>query len=588
MEAKMEIKFNRKNESTVERFIYRYRLPGFLLQDCRNDNPAHLIQHNAYKFLFYKIFLFFVLFGSYNGIAQSNPPITPKWALGHVVWEDSINRQESAELLVKLYKEYNIPVGGIIIDSPWSLSYNDFNWNTDRYPEPDKMLQGFSERGIRAILWMTGCINSNARDVPVGRHPDYEYAFDNKFVINNGVESEWWKGSGMHLDFTNPEAVKWWDSMLDKVYKGGVSGWKVDQGEHYFGDSVLTSIGKIPIHEFKHYYYDHMYDYTQAKNNQGIILARPYSHQGEFAARPSKLSLGWSGDFEGNYEGLKLQIDNIYRSAEGGFGALACEICGFYEARSTKTQLIRYAQFGTFTACMINGGENGAFTNHLPWCHDEETTEIYRYYVNLHYQLVPYIFSTLVDVHLEGGALLKETSKERFSHKFGKELFFKAIVSDTNKTEITLPDGDDWIDFWSGKVIQGGTVLEQTYSLMQAPIFVRAGAIIPMDVTNNITGFGTAANEGKNTILIYPKGKSQYTFHKPLGDGTEYKDIKISYDDKNGLLTVNNQDTDEYIFNIKKDKKPEKVTGGDTWSYDKEKGFLQIEKSGDEFSITIK
>jgi hypothetical protein len=52
----MEIKFDGKNESTVERFIYRYRLPGFLLKlipvslkqgACRNDNPTHLIQHGV-------------------------------------------------------------------------------------------------------------------------------------------------------------------------------------------------------------------------------------------------------------------------------------------------------------------------------------------------------------------------------------------------------------------------------------------------------------------------------------------------------------------------------------------------------------
>ena len=450
------------------------------------------------------------------------------------------------------------------------------------------MIQDLADQGVRTILWMTGCINSNARDVPVGLHPAYEYAFDHNYVINDGVESTWWKGDGMHLDFTNPKAVKWWDSLLDKVYKGGVSGWKVDQGEHYFGDSVITSVGKIPIRDFKYYYYDHMYDYTQAKKNQGIILARPYSHQGEFAARISKLSLGWSGDFEGNFDGLKLQIDNIYRSAQAGFGALACEIGGFYESRSTKTQLIRYAQFGAFTASMVNGGENGAFTNHLPWFHDEETTEIYRYYVNLHYQLIPYIFSSLVDAHIEGGALLKETSKERFSHKLGNDLFFKAIVSDKNRIEITLPDGDDWIDFWTDKIFQGGTGFEKTYSLKQAPIFVRAGAIIPMDISNDITGIGNASNKGKNTILIYPKGKSLYTFHKPLGDGTEYKDIVIRYDDVKGLLTVQGKDRDDYIFYVKKEKKPEQVTGGDTWFYNNENSLLQIEKSGDDFLIIIK
>ena len=540
------------------------------------------------KFLQFRIFFLILIFVACRAFAQPNPPVCPKWALGHVVWEDSINTQQAAELLVRLYKENHIPVGAIIIDSPWSMSYNDYNWNTDRYPEAGKMIQNLADQGVRTILWMTGCINSNARDVPVGLHPAYDYAFDHNYVINDGVESTWWKGDGMHLDFTNPEAVKWWDSMLDKAYKGGVSGWKVDQGEYYFGDSVITSVGKIPIRDFKYYYYDHMYDYTRAKNNQGIILARPYSHQGEFAARISKLSLGWSGDFEGNYDGLKLQINNIYRSAEAGFGALACEIGGFYESRSTKTQLIRYAQFGAFTASMVNGGENGAFSNHLPWYHDEETTEIYRYYVNLHYQLIPYIFSSLVDAHLHGGALLKETSKERFSHKLGNDLFFRAIVSDKNKIEITLPDGDEWIDFWTDQIFEGGKSFEQTYSLNQAPIFVRVGAIIPMDISDDITGFGNGSNKGKNTILIYPKGKSLYTFHKPSGDGTDYKDIKICYDDVNGRLTVNGKDRDSYIFYVKKEKEPDQVTGVDAWFYDNENGLLQIEKSGDNFSITIK
>jgi hypothetical protein len=57
MEAEMEIKFNRKNESTVERFIYRYRLTGFLLTACRNDNLNYLIQHWAT--IFFRIFRVF-------------------------------------------------------------------------------------------------------------------------------------------------------------------------------------------------------------------------------------------------------------------------------------------------------------------------------------------------------------------------------------------------------------------------------------------------------------------------------------------------------------------------------------------------
>ena len=61
-----------------------------------------------------------------------NPPITPYWAFGHIVWEDSINTSAGARQLVNGYLEHDIPVDGIIIDSPWSTSYNDFNWDLQR------------------------------------------------------------------------------------------------------------------------------------------------------------------------------------------------------------------------------------------------------------------------------------------------------------------------------------------------------------------------------------------------------------------------------------------------------------------------
>ena len=48
------------------------------------------------------------------------PPITPAWALGHIVWEDSLNTTAGAEQLVNGYLQRNIPVDAVIIDSPWS------------------------------------------------------------------------------------------------------------------------------------------------------------------------------------------------------------------------------------------------------------------------------------------------------------------------------------------------------------------------------------------------------------------------------------------------------------------------------------
>jgi alpha-glucosidase (family GH31 glycosyl hydrolase) len=357
----------------------------------------------------------------------------------------------------------------------------------------------------------------------------------------------------MHLDFTNNEAVKWWNKRLDKVFIDGVYGWKVDQGEAAFGDTVITSIGKIPQKEFRKYYYNSMFDYAVSKNkNEGMIIARPYSHQTNldgFAASIEKMSVGWCGDFSGDWSGIKMQINDIYKSADAGYGAIACEIGGFQSKHSTKAQLIRYTQLGSMVATMVNGGSNGAFTNHLPWYHDKETSDIYRYYVNLHYELRNYIFSSLVDAHLHGGSLIKDVSFKEESHKLGNSIFFKAITSDTNMVSFTLPKDGEWIDFWTNEKYAGAAKITKEYALDKAPIFIKMGAIIPLEIDNKVTGLGDKSFAGKIVILLYPKGKSTYLYHKPLGDGIEYSDIEIAYEA--GKISVKAEEKNSYVFLIK-------------------------------------
>lgn len=408
-----------------------------------------------------------------NTYAQKTklPPITPRWAFEHIVWEDSANNQTSSELLVNLYLQHNMPVSAIIIDSPWSTAYNNFEWNTERYPDASKMIREFYKKNVKTILWLTGCVNSTAADMPVQKHAAFDEVVAKKFAVNHGKTSKWWKGEGLHIDFTNPQAVAWWNSQLDKALIEGIYGFKVDQGEIYFGDTVHTSIGPITNTTFRPYYYNSMFHYITKKRNGGIIVGRPFSHQGGFEASVDQLSMGWCGDFEGSWKGLKKQIQNIYKSAESGYGAPGCEVGGFFKARSTKNELVRYAQFGAFTACMINGGENGAFTNHLPWYHGPDAETCYREVVWLHSQLIPYIFSTVVKCSKTGGSLLKNINYLDESHTLGESIFTKAITSEDNTVTFTLPDKGSWFDFRTNTEHTGGETISRTYSINQFSAF---------------------------------------------------------------------------------------------------------------------
>lgn len=520
-------------------------------------------------------------------MSAQNPPITPAWAFEHIAWEDSLNTTEGALSLVDSYLQRKIPVGAVIIDSPWSTAYNDFNWDTERYGNPQAMINCFKEKDVKVILWLTGVVNVEGKDTRLQKSETYDYVVSKNYGINNSRPRSWWKGKGVHIDFTNKEAIEWWHKQLDKVFIDGVYGWKVDQGEFWFGDFVDTSIGKLSNEQFRPYYYNAMYEYTVNKNPQGIIIARPYSHQGGYAASVKKMNMGWCGDFSGNWDGLKLQIQNIYQSAKRGYGSLACEVAGFFMQRSTKQQFIRYAQFGCMTACMINGGENGAFSNHLPWFHGKDVEDIYRYCVELHDELIPYLFSTVVDAHLSGGSLIKNASCAEESHQLGDYIFTKAITSDNNKVTFHLPIEGEWIDFWTGEKHNAGSLISQSYPSNRFPLFIKSGAIIPLNITNDATGLGDASMKGRKTILIYPNGVNERLLHLPYGDGVEYEDCLVTYNESERKLYVKGKSVQKYTFILKNMTEVESVEKASAWKYDNAKKELKIEVSGKDIEIRI-
>lgn len=526
---------------------------------------------------------------SYFHTNAQTPPITPAWAFKHIVWEDSLNTEQGVKTLVDSYLSRNIPVEATIVDSPWSTAYNDFNWDKSKYPHPQEMITYFKQKDVKVILWLTGVVNLKGKDTSLQQSETYDYVCQNKLGINENEPHEWWKGFGIHVDFTNPKAVEWWNTQLDKVFVGGIYGWKVDQGEFWFGGPIKTSKGLMSNEVFRPYYYDAMFDYTINKKPEGIILARPYSHQGGYFASVDKVNLGWCGDFSGAWDGLKLQINNIYTSILRGYASPACEVAGFFGKRASKEEFVRYAQFGSMTASMINGGENGAFTNHLPWYHGKDVEAIYRFCVILHDELVPYLFSTVVNSHLYGGTLLKHVSFEEESHQVGDFIFTKAITSTSDKmVTFHLPNEGMWCDFWTGETFLPGTEINKKYPLNKFPLFIKKGAIIPMDIQSAITGIGNEKLKGAHSFLIYPNGMSSQLCHLPTGDGTEYMDCTVSYNENEGELKLKASRSGKYAFILRDMPQITAVDHADSWVYNKKKKELLITVHGAEQTLYIR
>ncbi len=190
----------------------------------------------------------------------TTPPITPRWAFEPWAWEDNTNTRQSTEALIAGYVSRQIPVGAVIIDSPWETTYNTLAWDTTRYPSPQAMIAGFHAQGVKVVMWLVAFVDTDA--------PSYAMVKQQGYGVNGGANATWWKGTGIHVDVTNPAAATWWNGLLGGVLADGIDGWKLDRGADYIGDPIQTMAGSISATDFKKRLSADFYDYYDRQKSE--------------------------------------------------------------------------------------------------------------------------------------------------------------------------------------------------------------------------------------------------------------------------------------------------------------------------------
>ena len=131
----------------------------------------------------------------------------------------------------------------------------------------------------------------------------------------------------------------------------------------------------------------------------------------------------------------------------------------------------------------------------MPWEYGEAGEETYRTFVGLRYMLLPYIYSYSRVAHDTGLPLLRgmyldyPDQEQAYAggdqqYLFGRELLVAPVTKPGNgkpvKIDVFLPAGDDWFDYFTGDIYEGGRNIVHECPIGRMPLFVRAGSIIPM------------------------------------------------------------------------------------------------------------
>lgn len=433
-----------------------------------------------------------------KSVAPVDPPF-PEWVFGHVVWEDESTTQGTYDL-VKGYQERGIPVDAVIIDSPWETQYNTFVFDPALYPNAQKLMDDLHADDIKVILWITCMVNFE--------DPEYRSSLERGYFVPGREEVTWWKGTGGMIDYGNPEAMAWWHRRMDKAIELGLDGWKVDGT-----DPFMLFEGIKARRRYTDAYYSDFYNYTRERSGRKTVaMARPLDqlvNETLFGLPSSANPLGlgiylkyapqdvsfmsWVGDQDPTFDGLTIAIRIVMDSARKDYLIVGSDIGGYRGGGPDKEVLIRWAQFGAFCPLMENGGVG----EHRPWMFDEETLDIYKFYTRFHKMLLPYLYSEAVEAWQEGRSMIEPQTKGRDHYLLGKDLLVAPIQRAGGKMKVVLPAGDDWWPLFSSTklladadkcrvpgsdpvLLAGGCSFTRTYDLSEYPVFVRAGALIPM------------------------------------------------------------------------------------------------------------
>lgn len=372
-----------------------------------------------------------------------------------------------------------IPLRTFHFDCFWMKGFHwtDFVWDEKVFPDPAGMLSRIKAKGLNICVWINPYIGQESVLFKEGMEKDY-------FIKRpNGDVWQWdmWQPGMALVDFTNPEACKWYQDKLAALLDMGVDCFKTDFGERIPVNCVYHD-GSDPkkMHNFYTYLYNKVvFELLEAKRGKGeaVLFARSATVGGQ------KFPVHWGGDCWSDYESMEESLRGGLSLLMSGFGFWAHDIGGF-EHTSTADVYKRWVAFGLLSS---HSRLHGSQSYRVPWLYDEEAVDVVRVFTRLKATLMPYLYKTSIDTSRSGvptmrSMVLEFTEDKNCSYldkqyMLGDNLLVAPIFNEEGIGSFYLPKGT-WTDFFTGETVDGGVWVEKEYDYLHLPLMARANSIV--------------------------------------------------------------------------------------------------------------
>lgn len=428
-----------------------------------------------------------------------------------------------------------IPLRTFHFDCFWmkAFRWTDFVWDEKVFPDPAGLLSRIKAKGLNICVWINPYIGQESILFAEGMEKGY-------FIKRlNGDVWQWdmWQPGMALVDFTNPEACKWYQDKLEALLDMGVDCFKTDFGERIPVNCVYHD-GSDPkkMHNYYTYLYNKVvFELLEKKRGKGeaVLFARSATVGGQ------KFPVHWGGDCWSDYESMEESLRGGLSLLMSGFGFWAHDIGGF-EHTSTADVYKRWVAFGLLSS---HSRLHGSQSYRVPWLYDEEAVDVVRTFTRLKASLMPYLYQTSIDTSRSGvptmrSMVLEFTEDKNCSYldkqyMLGDSLLVAPIFNDEGIGSFYLPKGT-WTDFFTGEAIDGGVWVEKKYDYLHLPLMVRENAIVAVGACDDKPDYDYADGTELRVYALSDGQKTETTVYGMVQNA----ELHVSAIKQNAKITI--------------------------------------------------
>jgi alpha-glucosidase len=463
----------------------------------------------------------------------------PLWSIGYQQCRYSYYPDKEVMGIARHFRDKDIPADAIVLDIHYMEKYKIFTWDEKNFSDPKKLLDELQSMGFKVVVMCDPGIKveDGYKTFEDGRKNDVFI----KYPDGTNYTGEVWPGWCNFPDFTNPKTRDWWKNQFKEYVSLGVQGFWNDMNE-------IATWGNMIPENIEMDFEGHKASMRRGRNIYGFQMARstyegtkslmknrrPFNLTRSAYAGIQRYSAVWTGDNVAYDEHMLLGIRIVNSMGLSGVAFAGYDTGGFVGDANTKL-FARWISIGALSPffrghSMINSRDSE------PWSYGEEVEQICRNYIKFRYKLLPYIYSLFHEASTNGMPVQRSLAIDyTFDSKiyegayhnqylFGPYILVAPVESNKDFVKVYLPEGD-WYDLYNGKKYAGNTEVVQECPVHRLPVFIKSGAILPLQPARA----NTTESTDLLTIHLYKDvNNNAFTYYEDDGATFDYQQEKFA------------------------------------------------------------